>query len=640
MLEFDNGVKMVERIDELPALAGSSRIFADFETTSGHKSIKSTNPWHNCAVAGLGITVDDHKGAWYIPVGHHHGPNIDYNVFVDWWFDVLDQSKEWCNHNVKYDAHVSANCLGVVVDEDYVIKDTMTQAKIIDSDRLFKGGYRLDALSKYWLKEDISKYELAMQPYLHNNKDYGAIPPDIMAPYAGQDVITCRRLDKYIENRMHEDCRRVSATEIELTMLLFEMEREGMRVDPDQLKVQEIRSMNDMMMLDEQMFKITGQMFRADASEDCYDILCNQYGLPVMGWTEDGNPSFDKDTLKLYLTHADAPVELVKLMLAYRSLSTFVTFFVRPYQELHVDSVLHPSYNQAVRTGRMSCKKPNSQQLNKLAKQLIIPGEDCSFFSIDDSQIEFRTIAHYTNNPTIVAAYNVDPWTDYHQLVANMCGIKRRPAKTINFLIGFGGGRALVETALGSELDLVGHLLDIAKEKAKDEKDVEKIYKYLRNQKAKQVYDGYHEMIPELKRVSRKAAKVAESRGYVRNLLGRHRHLPADRAHIAFNTLNQSTAADLMKERLVTLRRKLMGTPIKFAAQVHDELLLKGPHEVMHDPRVKRDLICHMSHPDIEMRVPVRCSHGLSDKNWAEASSGEQQEYFDQSENFEYIKSK
>lgn len=638
MLTFDNGTTLIEHAHELPRIAGARRVFADFETTSGHKSLMSTNPWHNCSVAGLGITVDDHKGAWYIPVGHHHGPNIDKEVFIDWWFDTLDQSEEWCNHNVKYDAHVSANDLGVVVDPDYTLKCTMTQAKIIDSDRLFKGGYGIDALSRSWLKEDIAQYEQALQPYLHNNKDYGAVPPDIMAPYGGQDVISCRRLDKYIEGRMHEDCRRVSRNEIELTLLLFEMEREGMRVNPDMLKVQEIKSMNEMMALDEQMFDITGQMFRADASEDCFDILCNMYGLPVMGWTEDGNPSFDKDTLKLYLTHADAPVELVKLMLQYRSLSTFVNFFVKPYQELHVDGVLHPSYNQAVRTGRMSCKKPNSQQLNYLAKALIIPGEGSSFFSIDDSQIEFRTIAHYTNNPTIVGAYNSNPWTDYHQLVANLCGIKRKPAKTINFLIGFGGGRALVETALGAELDLVGHLLEVAKKQAKNPEDVDKIYRFLRNKKAKQVYDGYHEMIPELKRVSRKAAKVAEARGYVRNLLGRHRHLPEDRAHIAFNTLNQSTAADLMKERLVTLRRKLIGTPIKFAAQVHDELLLRAPTEVLEDPRTKRDIVYHMSHPDVDMRVPVRCSYGLSAKNWAEASAGEIKEDYEETGEFSHLR--
>jgi len=638
MLTFDNGVKMVERVDELPALAGAHTIFADFETTSGSKTEKSVNPWHNCDVAGLGITVDDHKQAWYIPVGHHNGPNIDRDAFIDWWFDVVDQSKQWTNHNVKYDCHVSANALGVLVDPDYILKDTMTQAKIIDSDRQFKGGYSIDALSKHWLRHDISEYEDAMKPYLHNNKDYGAIPPDIMAPYAGQDVITARRLDKYIESRMPEECRRVSNTEIELTMALFEMEREGMRVDPNMLKAQEINCMNKMLELDEKMYDITGQMFRADNSADCYDILCNQYGLPVLGWTEDNNPSFDKDTLKLYLTHADAPVELVKTMLQYRSLSTFVSFFVKPYQELHVDGILHPSYNQAVRTGRMSCKKPNSQQLNKLAKSLIIPREGCAFFSIDDSQIEFRTIAHYTNNPAIVAAYNTDPWTDYHQLVAQLCGIKRKPAKTMNFLMGFGGGRALVEEALSSNLDLVGHLLEIAKEKASSEDQVDKIYKYLRNRKAKSVYDGYHEMVPELKRVSRKAAKVAEARGYVKNLLGRHRHLPADRAHIAFNTLNQSTAADLMKERIVTLRRKLKGTPIRYMAQVHDELCLTGPEEVFEDPRTRRDLVWHMSNPEIEMRVPVRCSYGISSKNWAEASAGETKESPEEGFAFEHLK--
>jgi len=73
-------------------------------------------------------------------------------------------------------------------------------------------------------------------------------------------------------------------------------------------------------------------------------------------------------------------------------------------------------------------------------------------------------------------------------------------------------------------------------------------------------------------------------------------------------------------------------------AQVHDELCLTGPEEVFEDPRTRRDLVWHMSNPEIEMRVPVRCSYGISSKNWSEASAGEIKESPEEGFAFEHLK--
>lgn len=631
---------LVKSASELPDLMHSNTVFADFETTSCNTKKKSTNPWRDCWIAGLGITADKCPDVWYIPVGHRDPKwNIDFEAFCAWLYDVLSTTKQWTNQNVKYDAHVAANCAGVVVGEETILKCTLTQAKIIDSDRMFKGGYGIDVLARDWLKKDITHHARAMAPYLHNNKDYGRIPADIMCEYCCDDVRTGRQLDHYIESVMPEESRRVSNNEIELTSLLFEMEREGMRVEPSTLKLKELECMNKMLQLDEKMEAITGQAFRPNANEDCYDIICNQYGAPVLGLTEEGNPSFNKEALANYLTCTDVPTELIQLIMEYRTLDTFISFFVAPYQELHVDSTLHPIYNQAVRTGRLSCKAPNAQQLNKLAKELIIPREGYSFLSVDDSQIEFRTIAHYLKNAKVLQAYQDDPWTDYHQLVADMVGISRKPAKTMNFLLAFGGGKGMVESALASNLDLVGHLEEEARRVAPTPDEVNATFRILRKAKATDTYNDYHKMLPELKAVSKSAERVCQQRGYVRNLLGRRRCLPYNAAYRAFNTLNQSSAADLMKERLVGLRRKLMGTPIKFVAQVHDEVLLTGPTELIRDERTLLGVISHMESPDVpELRVPIRCSYGYSEQNWREASSGEQRYMWEHAGNFDHLR--
>ena len=96
---------------------------------------------------------------------------------------------------------------------------------------------------------------------------------------------------------------------------------------------------------------------------------------------------------------------LIKVMQYYRKRNTLLTFFVRPYQEHQVNGLMHPDYNQAVRSGRMSCKRPNAQQLNKEAKEFVLPGEGRAFLSCDYSQVEFRLIVHYTRTIDAINAY-------------------------------------------------------------------------------------------------------------------------------------------------------------------------------------------------------------------------------------------
>jgi DNA polymerase-1 len=619
VITFDNGVKLIQSQDELPNLVGAKDVFADFETSSGHPKLTSLNPWKNCGIAGLGVTVDKAKGAWFIP---------DEFLPTDWWQDVLDNCERWINHNVKYDAHVSANCRGVL--PACAIVDTLTLAKIIDSDRIMRGGYSLKALSKGWLHEDIEQYEARLQPYLHNNKDYGSIPVDILAEYGGQDVITNRRLWHYEDSQCPDQCRDVWNTEIELTSVLFDIERNGMCVNKAELQLTELKLLNRMQRLDDELTELVGSSFRPHVNEDCYDILCNQYGLPVLGWTNEddptkkSNPSFDKKTLAKYAAHPYAPQDVVSRIQKYRKINTQVSFFVRPYQEHQVDGRLHPSYNQCVRTGRMSCKEPNSQQLDELAKRLIHPSEGYTFLSYDYAQIEFRTIVHYIKDPVAIAAYAENPDTDFHDWVAGMCAIKRKPAKSVNFCMGYGGGKNRLISMLATNMDLVGSLkkgVDKLVTEGKIEKErAMQVFEMLCRQRAEKVFNTYHATLPSLKTTSWRAEAALKRKGYVFNACGRRRHLPEKAAHRAFNTLNQSLAADIMKERTVALAKACKGTPIRLIASVHDETLLEAPNEIANDPRTTRDIVDILEHPGVDLRVPIRVSYGRSTGNWRDAS--------------------
>lgn len=621
---FANGGTLITEAFELPIPSDSwSNMYLDLETSSGDPKKKSLNPWHDCFVAGIALTVDDFNGAWYVPVGHRWGPRLDPLVVQRWVVDVFNCCDIWINHNVKYDAQVMFESFGVPWVKDYYC--TLTQAKLIDSDRM---RFSLDALSKDWLKEDISKYEEALQPYLgRKSKDYGDIPADICGEYACQDVLTNRRLYKYIKSRMPEESQRISDIENKTTAVLIDIERNGMKVNQQQLMVSELLCLNDMATIQEELADKVGFSFEPHVNGDCFDVLCNKYGLPVLAWNKTGNPSFDKEALKGYMTVPNAPRDVIDLMLKYRKLHVLANTFIKPYRLLNIDGLLHSSYNQTVRTGRMSCKMPNAQQLSSDAKKLIITGEGESIISVDYSQIEYRIIAHYIKDLGAIEAYRTDPFTDFHSWVADMCNIHRKPAKTVNFLMGYGGGKERLLSNLVQVPELVGYILEEVEKLDIDEATKKDTFLMLARAKASEVYTTYHDTMPGLRRTARAACQAVMDRGYIRNLYGRHRTLPRDFAHRAFNTLCQGTAADLMKAQLVRLHDYLQPTPFCLIGVVHDEVIIRGPSSEITDDLL--DDICFiLEDVDVDLRVPIRTSCGVSTLNWFEASNSSQNRLF------------
>ena len=625
MIEFSNRARLVQDVSELPNYRGVDTIYQDMETGSGDPLVSSTNPWFNCFTAGIAITADDDKYGYYIPIGHKDSRwNLPREPVIQWLADIFATCRRWVNQNVKYDMHVCENDLGLPFKGE--ILDLMTLAKTFESDRL---SYAIESLAKDYLGYDIEHLKHSFDPYLRDrngnlvNRDYSTIPADLMGEYAGEDVLTARRLFKYFTGNIYES----QAFEIErqVTPILYRMENTGMKIQPKKLIAQNILHLERMMEIEVELEEKTGQSVRPHVADDCHDLLCNHYGLPVLKWTNEdddekaSNPSFAKDVLDEYLIYPGSPTDIVKLLQEYRTKNTFRNFFLEPYSRLHKHGILHPDYNQSVRTGRMSCKAPNAQQLNKLAKTLIIPPEGYAFLSIDYSQIEFRLIAHYIQDEKAIQAYNANPDTDFHSWVASLCNIARRPAKTVNFCMGYGGGKKRLLKVLSKEIDLVMSIKEEVDALGLPQEKAQALFEQKALQRAESVFYGYHEALPSLKRTSKKAERVARSRGYVFNLFGRRRYLDRKRAHIAFNALNQSTAADIMKERLPFIQACADMLGLEIVAIVHDEVLFQGPISIVENPNTQRDMLAVMETPNAPLDLPIRCSYGTSRVNWATA---------------------
>lgn len=643
MIRFDNGGVLVQSVSELPRLEGG-RLYLDFETTSGNPKIKSTNPHRDCKICGIGITNDRTTEAFYVPI-RHNDPYRHYNLPVEsvkeWLKDTFARHKFWVNQNVKYDMHALCNDLGIVFDGD-VICVINALAKLYDSDRVYKGGYGLDVLSEQLLKKDIRKYEHRLSDYLVDTLDYGDIHPEVLGEYGCQDVFSVKELDEFFAANLPTEVHGVRDTEIKVTKCLFEMEQHGVRVAPIDIITTKIEVQMELLQNSVVFKELCGRYINSKSPEDMYDVVCNIFGMPVISYTNEdddslkSNPSFSTPTLREYYNYQaeDNFYKFLKLAIRDRELKTFFSLFLDTYEREHIDGILHPDFNQNVRTGRLSCSRPNLQQLSKLAKALILPhAEGESIIRFDYSQIEYRTIVHYIRDMQAIIAFRKDPDTDYHAHVAEqmrrslgIASFSRKPAKQLNFQNAYGGGVKKQIQALSGLKEIVSYVESELKSNprflALPQEQQTEILKSRVAMLAEKTHKTYHQQVPTLKPTAKAAENACKARGYVFNLFGRRRHIPPEFAHIAFNALNQSTAADVLKWKMVELREALKGTPIKMLIQVHDELVFSGPKEIVEDPRCARDIAAILEEPieHIKLAVPLRTSGGISDKNWQEAS--------------------
>lgn len=134
---------------------------------------------------------------------------------------------------------------------------------------------------------------------------------------------------------------------------------------------------------------------------------------------------------------------------------------------------------------------------------------------------------------------------DLHQACANMMGVDRRSAKTINFALLYGAGIEKLAAQLG-----------VSSERAQE-------LKFL-----------YFRTLPEVRNLVRAIIDKAKYKGQVVNWLGRRYHFPnRDFAYKAPNYLIQGGSADIMRIGMLNVANLFEGTRSKIIAVIHDELV-------------------------------------------------------------------
>jgi DNA polymerase I-like protein with 3'-5' exonuclease and polymerase domains len=307
---------------------------------------------------------------------------------------------------------------------------------------------------------------------------------------------------------------------------------------------------------------------------------------------------------------------VVKLAVEARQLDSLLSKYLNKYRKaigdgdllrFHMYQLRAGEEDRGTVSGRYSSADVNIQQVYKAERQeeeigglyiireLFEPDDGFDFFSADASQIEFRLFGHYSGSRKLINAYRENPRQDFHQLVADLFRQPRYQAKNNNFGKLYGMGRRKTALRLGLPCGCGCPDQDFWNNDC-HEADCPAV-------KANAIIDEYDREFPEAKRLMRSAMRLAETRGYVKTLLGRVARFPKkQRLHAALNRVIQGSAADLFKLKLWRLyqERATLGLH-KIRLLVHDEVA--GDQE--RDPNKRRLLEECLAEQEIELKVPI-----------------------------------
>lgn len=298
------------------------------------------------------------------------------------------------------------------------------------------------------------------------------------------------------------------------------------------------------------------------SSQQIGKYLIEDLGLPVLKRSEKtGKPSFDKEALEEYELYLDAlGDETAQKVLTYRGWQKTVSSNFQAYLDLMDENqILHPNYKvHGTRTSRLSCEKPNLQQIPResikpwngdVKKAFIVRDEELylkylqrksiagklRLYSFDFKQVEFRLAAAYAGEKELLEIFNSG--ADIFTEMSNRLGKPRHTIKTFIYATLYGAGK-----------NKIALILKVPKDEADD------------------LYNEYHSRWPGFHRISEKAAQLASNDGYIEYWTGRRRHLTKGESHKAFNSIIQGGAFEIVKRRMLDLYDE----PI--VLQVHDSI--------------------------------------------------------------------
>lgn len=564
----DNKSSLNAMISEL---SESKVIALDTETTS-------TDPL-TAELVGVSFSTKTGK-AWYIPLGHNKGKQIQMNPALQELRRLLCREDiVKVAHNLNYDMSVFKN---YDVDLGSSIFDTMLAAHLTG-----RRNIGLKALAIEFFGEEMTPIK-ALIGSGKTQITMKEVEIDKALPYAAADADFTLRLYHLLKKEIQDKRLNRVFHEVEMPLIpvLVEMQLNGVALDPEVLPPMSVELGSHLDKIKTNVFNLLGHEFNLNSPVQLSEVLFEYLKLPGTKRTKTGfsTDAASLESLKDRLRHGkipDADIRALAILddvLTYRQLSKLKSTYVDSLPKLVNNKTrrIHTSYNQTgSSTGRVSSNDPNIQNIpvrtslgNKVRTAFVAEkAPNQILLSADYSQIELRILAHFSQDPSLIKAFHNHE--DIHSsTAASVYGVPinkvtddmRRISKIMNFGVLYGLSAYGIEQQTG-----------------------------LSRKEGSEFIETYFGKYPRVRTYIDSTKEIVRSRGFVETLLGRRRYINevkssnyAVRAageRMAINMPIQGTAADIIKIAMINIQHRIDDLEFrsKMIIQVHDELIFEVP---------------------------------------------------------------
>lgn len=389
-----------------------------------------------------------------------------------------------------------------------------------------------------------------------------------------------------------------------LTYTLFQIERNGVKIDPNNLKELSQRLGDEHAKLEQEMYTMAGYEFNIGSPSQLSEVLFTKLQLSTQG-IKKGKTGYSTGQKELDKLRGQHPI--IELIEQTRELAKLKNTYVDTLPKLvDSDNRIHTTFNQDVAaTGRLSSTDPNLQNIpirtekGRQIREAFVAEGDNVLVSADYSQFELRLAAILANDESLINDFNGD--VDIHTKTASeVYGIpmddvtkdQRRAAKVINFGVLYGMSPHGLSAATGMSFP-----------------------------QAKEFIDQYFDLRKPIRKFIDDTLKKARVEGYVETYYGRRRPTPditssnfmvragAERA--AANMPIQGTEADLMKRAMLQVDEQI-GDLGKQILQIHDSILVECPKENVEKVSEMLKTIMEGVAPELKISLRVDVHSGTS----------------------------
>jgi DNA polymerase-1 len=568
-------------------------------------------------LAGVSFAVASGR-SWYLPFGHQaregefdstpprNLPALSSEALAPLRALLADPAVRKAGHDIKAGWVALARA---AIPFAGVAYDSMVASFVLDPGNR---SHAINDLAREHLSVELPTTALLLGKGKGGERTFAQVPPAEAARVSAAQAEMVLRLEETFRSDIeaHHLARLLDEIEIPLIPVLVDMEATGILVDRVLLGEMSRGFNKELTQLELDIYRAAGGEFNINSTPQLRTVLFERLKLPVQKRTKTG-ASTDVEVLEQL---ASLGHEVPRLLIEYRELTKLKSTYVDAlpgYINAQTGRV-HTSFNQTgAATGRLSSSDPNLQNIPVRTKRggeirrafIAPPGR--LLLTADYSQVELRLLAHFSDDPAFVAAFQRGG--DIHRQTAavifgvpeaNVTAEMRARAKTINFATIYGQGALALSRQLGITLE-----------------------------EAKSFIKHYFERFAGVRAWLDRTIEEARQKGFVETLFGRRRYIPELRdrnfsirafgERTATNSPLQGSAADLIKIAMIRIHAALQQANLgaKMLLQVHDELVFEIPEA---ERSVAGALVKREMEGVADLRVPLLVTIGTG-RNWIDA---------------------